>query len=416
MLGTVGYMSPEQASGQPVDFRSDQFALGAILYEMVAGRRAFERPTAVQTLSAIIQDEPEPLAAAAPKTADEPRLDRRALPRQGSRGSLRLDQRPGARSRRAARPCLRRSRSSGSSLRRASGGFGRPGALPPRRFGRRRPRRSDVLRGPDAPGAPRPRGAAAADARLLTFRRGFLTGARFAPDGQTIVYSAAWDGKPSEIFTTRVGSAIAAARDLSGAWILAISSAGEMAISLGCDRRGKPCRERSPVCRSRAALRAKSSTTSAPPTGRRTARSSRCLSSDASSTRSERCSIRRNPNGFVSSVRVSPDGALVAFLDHPRLDSERAILSVVDRAGQKRAASTEWAALGPILWSPTGEEVFFAPMGRREIRGMTLASANPPSPVDSRPGRRLARGTVSRHRDARRQLPQRHPGPRAEGP
>ena len=63
ILGTVGYMSPEQASGHPVDFRSDQFAFGLILYEMLAGRRAFARPTAVQTLSSIITDEPAPLAS-----------------------------------------------------------------------------------------------------------------------------------------------------------------------------------------------------------------------------------------------------------------------------------------------------------------------------------------------------------------
>ncbi len=61
VLGTAGYMSPEQASGRPVDFRSDQFSLGLILYEMATGRRAFSRSTAVQTLSAIIQDDPEPI-------------------------------------------------------------------------------------------------------------------------------------------------------------------------------------------------------------------------------------------------------------------------------------------------------------------------------------------------------------------
>jgi tetratricopeptide (TPR) repeat protein len=59
IVGTVGYMSPEQASGQTADFRSDQFALGAILYEMATGRRAFQRATPVQTLTAIIEDEPE---------------------------------------------------------------------------------------------------------------------------------------------------------------------------------------------------------------------------------------------------------------------------------------------------------------------------------------------------------------------
>jgi eukaryotic-like serine/threonine-protein kinase len=66
ILGTVGYMSPEQASGRPVDFRSDQFALGLVLYEMLAGRRAFVRSTAVETLSAIIREEPVPLSSLCP--------------------------------------------------------------------------------------------------------------------------------------------------------------------------------------------------------------------------------------------------------------------------------------------------------------------------------------------------------------
>ena len=63
ILGTVGYMSPEQASGKLVDFRSDQFALGLIAYEMLAGRRAFSHPTAVETLSAVIREEPVPLVS-----------------------------------------------------------------------------------------------------------------------------------------------------------------------------------------------------------------------------------------------------------------------------------------------------------------------------------------------------------------
>jgi Tol biopolymer transport system component len=63
VMGTVGYMSPEQVLGQPVDFRSDQFALGAILYEMATGREAFRRVSAPDTLSAILHDEPEPIEA-----------------------------------------------------------------------------------------------------------------------------------------------------------------------------------------------------------------------------------------------------------------------------------------------------------------------------------------------------------------
>jgi Tol biopolymer transport system component len=60
-MGTVGYMSPEQASGSVADHRSDQFSFGLVLYEMLAGRRAFSRATSVETLSAIIRDEPPSL-------------------------------------------------------------------------------------------------------------------------------------------------------------------------------------------------------------------------------------------------------------------------------------------------------------------------------------------------------------------
>jgi Tol biopolymer transport system component len=67
VLGTVGYMSPEQATGRPVDFRSDQFSFGSVLYEMATGKRAFSRSTAMDTITAIIRDEPDPIESAAPQ-------------------------------------------------------------------------------------------------------------------------------------------------------------------------------------------------------------------------------------------------------------------------------------------------------------------------------------------------------------
>jgi serine/threonine protein kinase/Tol biopolymer transport system component len=67
IVGTVGYMSPEQATGAPVDYRSDQFSFGAILYEMATGRRAFQRASAPLTQAAIIQDEPEPIGTLNPR-------------------------------------------------------------------------------------------------------------------------------------------------------------------------------------------------------------------------------------------------------------------------------------------------------------------------------------------------------------
>src|SRR5262245_27338320 len=60
-------MSSEQAVGEKVDYRSDQFSLGSILYELATGRRAFQRASAPQTLTAIIQDEPEAIATLNPK-------------------------------------------------------------------------------------------------------------------------------------------------------------------------------------------------------------------------------------------------------------------------------------------------------------------------------------------------------------
>ncbi|HWZ85940.1 MAG TPA: serine/threonine-protein kinase [Thermoanaerobaculia bacterium] len=67
VVGTAGYMSPEQASGQAVDFRSDQFAFGSLVYEMLTGRRAFQRPTRAETLVAIIREDPEPLSTLCPR-------------------------------------------------------------------------------------------------------------------------------------------------------------------------------------------------------------------------------------------------------------------------------------------------------------------------------------------------------------
>src|SRR6266403_2617508 len=66
LLGTLGYMSPEQASGDRLDFRSDQFSFGLVLYEMVTGKRAFQRSTAAETLVAILREQAEPIGVQNP--------------------------------------------------------------------------------------------------------------------------------------------------------------------------------------------------------------------------------------------------------------------------------------------------------------------------------------------------------------
>jgi serine/threonine protein kinase len=68
VLGTAGYMSPEQARGEPVDYRADVFSLGSILYEMVTGKQPFRRDSTAQTLAAIIEDDPQPVVESNAKT------------------------------------------------------------------------------------------------------------------------------------------------------------------------------------------------------------------------------------------------------------------------------------------------------------------------------------------------------------
>ncbi len=361
VLGTIGYMSPEQASGRPLDFHSDQFSLGAILYEMAAGKRAFQEATPVQTLSAIIAEEPEPLSSAAPKLpANLIWIVERCLAKDP-------DDRYGSTKDLARDLAALRDHASGISS------VGPEAAAPGRRLrvsrpalaagvlasvlvaaltflgGRRIQARHDRETPPPAPQA-------------LTFRRGFLTGARFAPDGQTIVYSAAWDGKPSEIFTTRVGSSESRPLGIFPAGILAISSAGEMAISLGCENRWDPC----------------FGTLARVPLAGGTPREvlENVASADWSPDGKELAAIHAvggrdrleypigkvlyTTEGFLSSVRVSPGGDLIGFFDHPTRDSTRGVVCLVDKQGRKSVLTPEFSGTQLLLWSPAGNEIFFS--------------------------------------------------------
>ncbi len=359
VLGTVGYMSPEQASGHPVDFRSDQFSLGAILYEMAAGKRAFDRATAIQTLSAIIQDDPEPLSASAPKMPaslvwiTERCLSKDPEERYGSTKDLARDlaalrdHASGISVSAVGQPAQRRFRPSRALLA-AAVSAGLVFGILTFFAGQKLQARRDSERPPPL-------------TRTLTFRRGFLTGARFAPDGQTIVYSAAWDGKPSEIFTTRVGSSEARPLGILPAGILAISSAGEMAISLGCEDRFDPCfgtLARVPLAGGtpREVLESVSSADWSPD-GKELAVIHVVDGRDRLEYPIGK--VLYQTDGFLTHVRVSPKGDLVAFLDHPNFGSFRGTLCVVDRGGHKRTLTGEWPSILKTLWSPTGDEVFF---------------------------------------------------------
>ena len=288
-MGTVGYMSPEQAAGSAVDFRSDQFSFGSILYEMATGKRAFERATTPEILAAIIREEPEPISER--NSGRPPRaLDRRALPRQGAEGSLRHDRGSRARSRDAARAPL--------------GALGRDASLAraPTALGEMGNGRSGGCAAGDARRDVLARPACRAVAHLpaalprqLTFGSAGISTARFAPGGQTVVYTAQFEGKPPELLTARLDSPETRSLGLSRAEILSVSSSGQMALLIAprfgvlsrCHTR--TCRsirlcsgECSPRRRSPGARRASSSRTRTSRTGARTAnRSPSCAMPEA---------------------------------------------------------------------------------------------------------------------------------------
>src|SRR6266540_276238 len=226
VMGTVGYMSPEQAAGQPLDFRSDQFSLGSILYEMATGQRAFQRKTGVETLAAILREEPKPIAEVNPTTPAPLRwtIERCLAKEPDERYASTKDL---ARDLKSVRDHL--AETSAATLTAAAPARSRRGWVLPAAA-------ALVLGAVLGAAVLRKLGGAEPASqpafRQVTFRRGTVYGARFAPDGRTIVYSAAWDGKPAELYATQADSPESRPLGLPSATLVGVSSSSELAVLL----------------------------------------------------------------------------------------------------------------------------------------------------------------------------------------
>ncbi len=236
LLGTVGYMSPEQVRGETVDSRSDIFSFGAVLFEMLSGRRAFSRDTSAETLTAILREEPPELSHSESGlfTALE-RLARRCLDKDPNRRFQ---------SARDLAFALETLHQTGGPISELAGSV-----ADPRPASRRVGSRPGNLLGSRLllPLALAIGGALGYGAALyragssvervsytrLTFRKGWVSSARFGPDGSTVVYGAAWDNEPMRLFSTRVDSIDSTPLEAPSAGLLAISRTGELAIKLG---------------------------------------------------------------------------------------------------------------------------------------------------------------------------------------
>jgi Tol biopolymer transport system component len=376
VMGTAGYMSPEQASGQPVDFRSDQFSLGSILYEMATGKRAFQRGTGAQTLAAIIQDEPEPVGQVNPRTPAPIRwivercLSKDPEERYASTKDL-------ARDLRSIWDHLSETSASGAS-----------GVAPPARSRRRVIPLTllglGLLVGFLARGVLGRRVAVEPPSfRQLTFRRGPIWFARFGADGKTVLYSASWNGRPTEIFVSSPDGLESRPFGLAGADLAAISSRGDLAVLLGSHTA-----KDSFVFTHSGTLARTSATGGGAPRQILEEVEFADWSADGRELAVARFSGDRGrleypigktlyeTRGWIGNPRISRSGDRIAFVDHPTLGDDGGLVAVVDRAGKKTALTSLFASARGLAWSPDGSEIWFTAAevgGNRSLYGVSIS-------------------------------------------
>jgi len=377
VMGTVGYMSPEQVRGREVDHRSDVFSFGAVFYEMLSGRRAFRGDSAVETMSSILKEEPPDLVETGRSVS--PSLDR--IVRHC------LEKSPAARFQSAGDVAFDLEALSGTSqsqpalgARGASRGWWRvpaavalAAALVGLGFGLGR------------------RGSRPAPSyQQLTFQRGTIVDARFAPDGSTIVYGASWAGRPFETFTLRLESQLSRPFGFGGD-LLAVSRASSMlALSLG--------RHFISSFDTSGTLADVSLSGGAPrqildgvewadwgADGKTLAVVRRAGTGDRLEYPIGRAIF--TSTGWVGRPRFSPSGDRIALEDHPYFAGDSGNVVVIDTAGKEIARSGVWNSLEGLCWSPDGREAWFTAIrtgGNRRL--WALPRTGPEKPLLQLPG------------------------------
>jgi len=373
VLGTVGYMSPEQVRAADVDHRTDIFSFGAVLYELVTGRRAFQRDTAAETMTAILkEDPPELVDTGTPTAAGVERIVRHALEKspddrfQSAKDLVfALDTIGGTSTVSAVKPPDTR----GTRFRPiaavvaalAVAAVGAAGYLAGARGGARSPTFD-----------------------RLTFQRGYVKGARFTPDGLNIVYSAMWEGRPYEVFTSRIGDHSARSLDLHNTMVVGVSDAGDIAVLTNVRR--IPTTNFMEV-----------GTLARVPLGGGAPRELLEGVWDADISRDgKQFAVVRTPagmhqleypigkvlfktNGYISHPRISPDGRQVAFQEHPLWGDDRGYVDLVDSSGKVKRLTDEVDSEQGLAWSADGREIWYGASGsaspRRAIVAVTPSGA-----------------------------------------
>jgi hypothetical protein len=362
VLGTMGYMSPEQVRGLAADHRSDIFSFGAVLYEMVSGKRAFRGATPADTMSAILSADPpefETSTRSIPPILD--RLVRRCLEKSPE------ERYQSARDLAFNLEAL-------STMSPGEPGSGMVGSAAVVGVAPARPRSTGwtraaiaLLVGLAAGGAAGVWRAAPARAtdpptyRQLTFRRGLIASARFAPDGQSMMYAAAWEGRPTSLFTGRVDGIGEQPLPIEGQ-VEDVSSTGEVLLltklQQGVSFMTFGTLARMPLGGGapRPVVESVGSASWGP--------DGQALAIVRVRFTPERRWHLEYPAGtvlydtpnWIEAPRVSSDGARIAFLEHPPVGGDnRGHVSVVTRSGEKSEVTGEYSMLTGLAWHPNGE-------------------------------------------------------------
>jgi eukaryotic-like serine/threonine-protein kinase len=349
IVGTVAYMSPEQLRGKPVDHRSDIFSVGAILYEMLTGRRAFRGETQVDTMTAVLLEDPPQI-----------NLEQSGVPPSFQRIVRHcLEKEPENRFQSARDLGFALDTLSSASGGRATrlGGSRRQAKLVPWTVAAVLLMATVLLlanqwRQP----APAP------SYRRLTFEQGTVYSARFAPDYRAIVYGAAWNGKPLQLFSTVGDSLLSQPLNVTDAKLLAISRGGELAVAL----RGAH------LAHLEIAGGVLARTPLAGGSPREVLEDVSWADWDANGELAvvhhaegrDRIEypighVLYQSNGWIGDLRFSPQGDKIAFMDHPAESDDRGSVCLIDLSGHPKVLTAEWESEDGLAWSPDGKEVWF---------------------------------------------------------